>query len=43
MSSSFVDTVVNTVSSTIDTTKSAAASVVDKGTAIVGGTKGIIQ
>lgn len=36
-----VDTVASTVHSTVDTTKNAAASVVDKGVSFVGGAKGI--
>lgn len=37
----FVDTVTNTVSATVDTTKNVAASAVDKGSAFVGSAKGI--
>lgn len=37
-----IDTVVNTVQSTVDTTKNAAASVVDKSTSLIGSAKGII-
>lgn len=36
-----LNTVVNTVHSTVDTTKNVAASAVDKGAAIVGSAKGI--
>lgn len=36
-----IDTVVNTVHSTVDSTKNVAASAFDKGTALIGGVKGI--
>lgn len=36
-----IDTVASTVHSTVDTTKNAAASVIDKGASLVGGAKGI--
>lgn len=39
----FVDTVANTVSSTVDTTKNVAASVVDKGVAFVGNAKSTVD
>lgn len=38
-----VDTVANTVQNTVDITKSAAGSVVDKSSSLIGTTKGKIQ